>query len=944
MKSLFQKIFGSVKVKNKDGSKESKTNDSNFLKQHNCEKSVKYVNFDLCTGCSSCYNSCPADAIVMEQNTEGFWQPHVNEEACINCGICTKKCPIDNLVLDKINSPDCYVLWTSNDDISKFSSSGGFFGTLANFLRQENAYVAGAAFTQNLILKHIVIAPTEELRPLQGSKYLQSKVGKVLIDIKTLLEAGEWVLFTGTPCQIAGLNRFLDKEYKRLVTAEVMCHGGASPGAFTKYIKERFPDQKIINYWFRSKNLVNWGYSEIAQNENDEFIFRLKGASDFQSLFNSCFSLRKSCGSCQSARLPRQADFTLADAWGIAQIDPAMRNIHGTSLVSVNSDKGKKIFADLQPYFAKCKAVPLDWVLTHGQPMGKPFKPTPFQHDRFFSLFPHNSFRRAYDYTLQGKFDVAVMGVWYGGNYGSIMTYYSLYSYLKELGLLVMMIDKPIIVQNDLEHNPDYHPRKFAKKHYGSNISNPRPPERMWELNRFADTFMLGSDQVLHNNSISYFKNTVLLNFVEDSKKKISFSSSFGHETDSNPPEKRAEIGRLLRRFDYIGLREESGLRILRDNYGVYDGTTVMDAIFLNDAAFYRKLARDSEIVENEKFIAAYILDPNQGTGDMLNYLSEKLNLKIILLLDGATYKFNQNQQKISLTAEKNVNVEDWLYYLSNAAYVVTDSYHGACFSILFNKKFLTLANRKRGLARFDMLFGSTGLKNRIVYGPEKESCLNVITQDINYDKVNAIVHEKVSATKNWLSNALFAPKTIENPAKWQLNVKEIYSEQQSDKFYVKIPTAGKHIQFLTNILDYLKLLNDKKDKYIIFIAVRDTPGNEINTEISSLLNELGIKNDLIDKLWYSFLAIIDGGVNIMENIAKDIPISFSTDINNHHIIMDSAPYKNGNIANIIIDNINYSLNKRGLNIVVMDKNSAKVIDTVSFDTHNPEIQCYRVV
>lgn len=944
MKISLKNMIENVKDKIKPADDTVYDDGSKLSHNHDCKKSVKYVNQDQCTGCASCYNSCPADAITMQMNCDGFWQPHVDGKRCTNCGICVKKCPIDNLVLDKFEEPECYALYADNDKLRKQSSSGGFFGILADFARDLDAHVCGAAFTDGLNLELVIIGPNDDISPLQGSKYLQSQVGKIYTDIKALLQNDKWVLFTGTPCQVAGLNRFLDKAYEKLITAEVMCHGGASPGAFAKYIKERFPQENIKNYYFRSKELLDCGYSEIAQTYDGHTIIRIKGPSDYLRLFNSCITVRKSCGICQSARLPRQADFTMADAWGISQINNSINDGHGVSLISVNSEKAKKIFSGLLDKMRKCDRVPLDWVLTHGQPMGKAFRPTPFQHERFFPLMRHNSFHRAYDYTLQGKFDVAIMGVWYGGNYGSIMTYYSLYSYLGSLGLLVLMIDKPIIVQNDLEHNPNYHPRKFARKHYGSNISNARPPERMWELNRYADTFILGSDQVLHNNSISYFKNTVLLNFVDDIKKKIAFSSSFGHESDSNPREKRAEIGRLLRRFDYIGLREESGLRILRDNYGIYDGTTVMDAIFLNDAYFYKTLACESKVVEKEQFIAAYILDPNQEIGDMLNYLSEKLDIKIILLLDGATYKFAQNQQKISLPAEKDIEVQDWLYYMSKADYIVTDSYHGACFSILFNKNFITLANRKRGLARFDMLFGATGLTNRIIFEPNEQVCLNILRDNIDYQKVNSILNKRVFDSKEWLKDALFAEKAIENPAKYKLKVIETYEKPLSEKFYVKLETESNHLQFKTNIIDYLTLLNEKKESYIIFIAVKDTPGNEINDRISELLNTLGVKSDLRDKLWHSFIAIIDGGLNIMEKIENNIPITCKTTINGKNIIIDSAPFKNGNTANIIIENTNYSLNKRGLNFVIMEKKANKIIDTVSFDTHNPSIPCYRVV
>jgi hypothetical protein len=162
------------------------------------------------------------------------------------------------------------------------------------------------------------------------------------------------------------------------------------------------------------------------------------------------------------------------------------------------------------------------------------------------------------------------------------MTYYSIYNFLTKNGYLTLMVDKPILHENDIELDPNFHSRKFCIKHYRDRMSRPRLPEQMWELNRFADTFLLGSDQVLHPNSVEYTKKSFLLNFVEDSKKKITFSSSFGHEQDPNRPEERGEMGHLLRRFDHIGLREESGVQIMKKNYGVNNATFDLDAIFLS--------------------------------------------------------------------------------------------------------------------------------------------------------------------------------------------------------------------------------------------------------------------------------------------------------------------------------------------------------------------------
>ena len=908
------------------------------------ENSIITVPSALCTGCAACYNKCPKDAIKMDYDNEGFWHPVVQESLCVNCGLCKKVCPAEDVLKIHKERPACFAVMVADDELRKKSSSGGMFGLLANFVRHQGGYVCGAAFSADLTLRQTIVSAQESLEPLLGSKYLQSYVGKVFIKIKEILEKDQWVLFCGTPCQVAGLNKFLAKEYDKLITADLMCHGGSSPKAFKKYIAETFPNEMVVDYRFREKTMHGWGYSETAYTQEQKEIRRLRGASSYLSLFRSCISVRESCGTCKAASLPRQGDFTLADAWLIRQISPDYDDGHGTSIVSVNSTKAEKVFAALKSNMKLCEPIPLDWVLTHGQPMGHPFKPTPFHHKRFFELLHSNSFERAASYTFQGKFDVAVVGVWYGCNYGSLLTYYSLYNYLKSQGLMVLMVDKSPFVKGDPEMNPNFHSRKFCIRHYGDRMSHPRLPEKMFELNKFADTFILGSDQVLHKNCLEFTKNSFLLNFVEDTKKKIAFSSSFGHEKDSNPPEKRAEIGRLLRRFDYLGLREETGVQILRDNYGVTDATTVVDAIFLNNAAFYKKLSEESQIVEKEPFIVTYILDPNPEIRKALLYISSQLKCKLVNLLDGATFRFAKNAEALGLDAVQNLEVQDWLYYFCNAKFVVTDSYHGTCFSVLLNKDFITFANPKRGLARFKTILTMAGLENRIVFDPKDVQHNKKLFEHIDYMPVNSVMAAQIDRTKTWLNNALFSPKRIINDAKWNMEViNTSHNTEDTVDSYLRLNKGEDALVRYTSLSEYLDQLKNNKSRYIILISVKDTPGLALDKRISVKLNDIGVINDLMNKHWHGFISVICAGNNLFEILEDNKPVHYSGYILGNYIDIDSKPFKNGNVSRIFINKRNFSLNRRGLNFVIFDIEKNKVIDTVNFDTHDKLLKCSRV-
>ena len=355
--------------------------------------------------------------------------------------------------------------------------------------------------------------------------------------------------------------------------------------------------------------------------------------------------------------------------------------------------------------------------------------------------------------------NIAILGVWYGANYGSLFTYYSLFSYLKTHGYTPLMVDKNPYNKNDIELNPNFHARKFVNNHYQGFMIPPLLPEEMGVLNSKADTFILGSDQVLHRNCLSFTKNTFLCNFADDDKKLIAFSSSFGHEKDSNPVEARGEIGRLIRRFDYMGLREESGVNILRTNYNYFTAKTVVDAVFLNDKAFYEKLASESNREEKEEFILTYILDPKPEYKEFLTAISKHLGLKLVNILDGRTRLFEKNQEALGLPCEKDIEAQDFMYYFTKAKYIVTDSYHGTCFSVLLRKPFLTLANLKRGMVRFKMILGLTGLENRILHSADFDKAKHIFAEQINYDNVYKKLNPKINESKQFLENAISAPK-----------------------------------------------------------------------------------------------------------------------------------------------------------------------------------------
>ncbi len=303
----------------------------------------------LCTGCYACVSICPKHCIQMKENSEGFWYPEVDVDSCIDCGLCEKSCPIrqDN---EKNTHPTAYMATNKDTEIRLKSSSGGIFTLLAQTVLNRGGVVFGAAFTKDFKgVEHIAVSSSSELYKLQGSKYLQSKIGNAFFKAKELLEMGTPVLFTGTPCQIGGLYSFLNKSYENLITQDCICHGVPSPMVWRKYLasRENSLSSIIKNVFFRAKHTGWKEYSLLLEFEN--------GKQSSQSFYNDWYMqgflnnlyLRESCYRCSFKSLDRQSDITLADFWGIEAICPSFDDDKGTSLVLVNSDKGRELWLEL---------------------------------------------------------------------------------------------------------------------------------------------------------------------------------------------------------------------------------------------------------------------------------------------------------------------------------------------------------------------------------------------------------------------------------------------------------------------------------------------------------------------------------------------------------------------------------------------------------------------
>lgn len=330
-----------------------------------------------CCGCSACFQKCPKHCISMNEDEEGFLYPKVDANICVDCHQCEKVCPVINQS-DKRYPENVYAATNKNGDTLLRSSSGGIFSLLAEKIINDGGVVFGAAFDKEWIVKHTHVDTLEDLKKLQGSKYVQSDISDSYISAEDYLKIGRKVLFSGTPCQIAGLKKYLRKEYDNLLTVDVICHGSPSPGIWRDYLTEiterpkgfvgkntvllslkekpvitgiSFRDKadgwKKFSFVIRGKSASMADKNTVLSSDNDYLLSEPASKNFFMRGFLNNIYLRPSCYSCPARCGKSGSDLLLGDFWGILRRHPEFYDPNGVSLVLAYTDKGKLALSDI---------------------------------------------------------------------------------------------------------------------------------------------------------------------------------------------------------------------------------------------------------------------------------------------------------------------------------------------------------------------------------------------------------------------------------------------------------------------------------------------------------------------------------------------------------------------------------------------------------------------
>lgn len=374
---------------------------------------MKLCNNNECTGCSACVSACPQNALELKKDSKGFLRPVIDTEKCIGCEICTNVCQklLRHMMKDNHKSSFylAYAAKLKDEQKRMQSQSGGLFTALAETILEKGGIVYGAGFDGNNHIKHFRITELDELNKLKGSKYVQSDINNCFQRIISDLNEGKAVLFSGTPCQVAGIESLLDFkkiDISNFYSCDLICHGVPSPAIYELYISwlESINNASITYFNFRDKMVNGWknhletyrfSLPEFLCDENKKVVSNI-----YSDLFYSNLTLGEACEKCKYASRNRPGDLTMADCWGIEKIKPDLWNDNkGISVCLIQTKKGEYLF-DMAKNKMDCFMINAE---DYSQPNLAHATSVPCQKIRFWNDFSKMPFDKLLKkYTVHG--------------------------------------------------------------------------------------------------------------------------------------------------------------------------------------------------------------------------------------------------------------------------------------------------------------------------------------------------------------------------------------------------------------------------------------------------------------------------------------------------------------------------------------------------------------
>lgn len=362
---------------------------------------IKIEDKSKCCGCEACFNKCPKDAIKMVEDEEGFRYPVIDKDKCINCGLCEKVCQYINQ-LDNIKTENEIYALTLKDIKKNLSTTVAFVYNVSKKFILDGGIVYSAIYNENMEVVHTRISNLQDLEKIRGSKYVQSKINDSLKKIKEDLKDYK-VLFIGTPCQVAGLYKYIGNETEKLYTIDLICYGVPSPKLFKEYVKhiENKFNSKVTNINFRDKT-YSWykPYTRISFKDKSKKYFKKSNDDEWYQIFISHISTRKSCNNCLYTNMYRKSDITVGDFWGIENYKNDIDIKDGVGKLLINTLKGKELFFSVSDDY---NYYPMEYESAIRPNLKEPAKEN-INRKKFFDYYNKNGYYKSYKKYVKVNF------------------------------------------------------------------------------------------------------------------------------------------------------------------------------------------------------------------------------------------------------------------------------------------------------------------------------------------------------------------------------------------------------------------------------------------------------------------------------------------------------------------------------------------------------------
>lgn len=574
------------------------------------------VHHENCYGCGACAAACPTDAITLHIGKQGTYSPVVETEKCFGCENCTRVCPYTHTKSSSTawTAPEYYSVYAAPEVCMK-SASGGAFRKMAAFVLRHGGAVFGASYS---IASHEVRhceADMDSLDAICGSKYVQSFVPAAIYRrVKVYLNSGRTVLFSGTPCQIAGLQNFLGKPYDTLLTADIICHGISSVLIWKKFLAEHTIPENIVAVNFRCKKhqqSAMEGYRLEIQYKDGQTEELIPEKCAYYKAYFSGNSICETCTRCRFAYGNRVADVTLGDYIPIELAEQKTLNIKGNSLVILNTQKGRTFFQhDLQSDTSMVtRRVSEKNAVSGNYSLYKP-APEPAGAKTFQKDVMHMPLENAIRKNINSKYDILLFSSFYSEKPEHVFRTLALYALLCEIGCKVALTELPMDLHKE---KVQYHYRKepIAKMVYAH--CSVLPPiqnhKACLQLSHAAKLFVLADEPIW---TYSYDDDWYLFHDADADTPRIAIGLQIAERLQACEDEQREDFYDDLYQFDKIFLSEKKGKEELEEVLETEIGY-LTELLFLQPSSYYHSFwQQEQELLT--KLTVSYIMEKELQT------------------------------------------------------------------------------------------------------------------------------------------------------------------------------------------------------------------------------------------------------------------------------------------------------------------------------------------